>query len=328
MGTSWWGSKEKSGIGPDPTYKVLQADLIKGSEKERAAAIASFVMSDQDAHKLAGHEGFSYKGLDMRGRCGVILYKGMEVALLFKREVCQITPGPADPVPERALKEPTDAWIQINLLNTDESDRQKGVGEKLRQAMAQVDRLRSLWKAEEADKLMLENKLIKLEGSGVKLSQALEENLLLKANVKGTEAEIESLKKEVRQGKDLLVATKKNMVEEIFPIFNTIWLAGVHRVGDTLYGILKKQMMDALSKIGVSLIEPEVGGLFDPTFHHAVHSHELEEGDRKIGCVTQVHRVGWRLGSMVMAPADVGVGVEKRSTNENVTVAQEQQGRV
>lgn len=325
MGSSWWGSKEKSGIGPDPTYKVLQADLIRGSEKERAAAIASFVMSDQDAHKLAGHEGFSYQGLDMRGRCGVIRYKGMEVALLFKREVVQLTPGPADPVPERALKEPADAWIQISLLNTDDADKQKGIGERLRQAMAQVDRLRSLWKSEEADKLMLENKLLKLEGAGIKLSQAQEENLLLKANVKGAQTEVEALKLEVKKQKDALVTTKKSMVEEIFPIFNTIWLAGVHRVGDQLYRILKKQMTDALSRIGVSLVEPTVGELFDPSFHHAIHSHELAEGAREIGCVTQVHRVGWKMGSHVIAPADVGVGVEKRSADENTTVAQEQQ---
>lgn len=326
MSQGWWGSREKSGIGPEPTYKVLQADLIRGSEKERAAAIASFVTTGGDAHKLAGHEGFSYRDLDLRGRCGVVLYKGMEVALLFKREVCQISPGPADPVPERALKEPADAWIQISLLNTDEADRQKGVGERLRQALAQIDRLKSLWKAEEADKLMAENALIKLEGAGEKLRQAQEEITLIKAAYEGSQRANEVLIREVNSQKEARQNDKKKVVEEIFPVFNTVWLAGVHRVGDQLYGILKKQMADALSRIGIALIEPEVGELFDPGLHHAVHSHEFAEGAREIGCITQVQKVGWKMGPYVMGAAEVAVGVEKRSADENATVAQEQQG--
>src|SRR6266700_1002799 len=106
-------------VGDKPTYKVLQADMISGAEKERVASIASYVRTGDEAHKLAGHDGFAYRGLDIRGRCGVVTYRGKEVALLFKREITEIEPGPSDPVPERTLNEPAEAWIQINLLGTE-----------------------------------------------------------------------------------------------------------------------------------------------------------------------------------------------------------------
>jgi molecular chaperone GrpE (heat shock protein) len=93
-----------------------------------------------------------------------------------------------------------------------------------------------------------------------------------------------------------------------------------------LYDILKKQMVDALNGIGISLIEPTLGSAFDPNQQHAVHSHEFPEGAPEIDHVTQVHKVGLKMGSYVIVAAEVSVGAEKQNANENVTVAQKQQG--
>lgn len=146
-----------------PKYKTLQADMVKGSDRELAATIGSFVESGEDAYKLAGHEGFSYRVLDRDGKCGVVLFKGIEVALLFKRQVVERQPWPSEPIPVNVLHEPREAWLRIDLLDSTPVEKQKGIQEKLRKSMEQVERLRMLWQDEESKRKKLEEELKKWE---------------------------------------------------------------------------------------------------------------------------------------------------------------------
>jgi hypothetical protein len=109
------------------------------------------------------------------------------------------------------------------------------------------------------------------------------------------------------------------LVQEMFPVFNTVWLAGVHRHGDQLYDIIKKQLTEALAKVGVSFVEPKTGDQFDPAQHHAVHGVGFQEGSKEIGTVVQVHRAGWKLGGLVIEAADVAVGVESKSESKGAS---------
>src|SRR5580765_6020897 len=103
--------------GLNPKYKMLQAEMVSGKDREIASAVSSFILSGEDAHKMAGHEHFAYKTLDQKGRCGVVTYKGIEIALLFKREVIEREPWPSEPVPVSALTDPKNAWLRIDLLD-------------------------------------------------------------------------------------------------------------------------------------------------------------------------------------------------------------------
>ena len=104
----------------------------------------------------------------------------------------------------------------------------------------------------------------------------------------------------------------------MFPVFNTVWLAEVHRVGDKLYGMLKKQLVDILTKVGVELVEPKVGDEFDPTLHHAIHAKAYPKEAKEVGAVVEVFRFGWRLvNGPVYSAADVAVGIEEKNGDTN-----------
>lgn len=306
----------KSGkLGATPKYRVLQADMLKPVDREKAATITAFIQSDTDAYKLAGHDGFAYKDLDIRRRVGVVTYRGVEVALLFKREVIEQEPGPADPIPEKVIKDPAGAWMQIDLLDTSPVERRKGIGDRLSSALAQVSRLQILWQEEKAKRERLEEDLAKLQKDKETVKALRERVALLETEKKMSNDSLEHYQLEIKKQKDARQEDKKNLVKQMFPVFNTVWLAGVHRVSDTLYGMVKQQLTEALEKIGVKLVEPKVGDTFDPNLHHAVHGMAFPEGAREIGTIVQIHRVGWQLGSLVVDPADVSVGIEQKGTS-------------
>lgn len=296
--------------GPQPKYKVLQADMLKQADREKASAVATFLQSADDAYKLAGHEGFAYKDLDLRRRVGVITYKGAEVALLFHREVVELEPGPADPVPQRTLKDPKNAWMSFDLLDTDDVERKKGLSERLRQSMSQVSRLQMIWQDAELKSKNLEEQFAKVVPSLKELVVLKEKVALMEQERKVTLNEVESLRREVREQKEARKKDKQDLVRQMFPVFNTVWLAGLHRVGDQLYAMVKTQLSEALSKIGVSLLEPKAGDAFSPQEHHAVHGHLFPEGSREIGNIVIVHRVGWSVNGIVQDAAEVTVGIE------------------
>ena len=309
--------------GPRPKYRVLQADLLKQADREQAAAVASFLQSGEEAYKLAGHEGFSYRDLDLRRRVGVILYRGMEVALLFRREVVELEPGPADPVPQRALKDPAGAWIQVDLLDTDDVERKKGIGERLQRALGQVSRLQMLWQDEETRRKHLEAQMLSIGPDREALKGLREKVALLELEKKATASELEGLRREIREQKEARKNDKLDLVRQMFPVFNTVWLAGLHRVGDQLYGMVKLQLTEALAKVGISFIEPVVGDKFDPIHHHAIHATAFPEGSKEIDTVLKVHRVGWSFGNTVVEAAEVLVGVEQQKVEEAPAVDKE-----
>lgn len=310
--------------GVRPKYKVLQASMIKQADREKAAAVASFIRSKDEAFKLEGQEGFSYFDLDTRGRCAVIKYHGVEVALLFERIVVEREPGPAEPVPERPLTSPYDAWIQIDLLNTDDVEAKKGVGDKLRHLMAQNNRLQMLWKSEESQRKQFEEQLAKRVDERAELKALREKVAMLEARLKISEKESESWKRETMTQKEERKSDKVGIIRSLMPVFETLWLAGRHRVNDQLYGMLAKQMVDGLGSVSVTLIQPEEGDAFDPEIHHAVHTYPFATGSREIGTVVKIHKVGWRAGSLVYEAAMVAVGVERaeeeKSGKQNIAV--------
>jgi molecular chaperone GrpE (heat shock protein) len=299
-------------LGGKPKYRVLQADMIKQADREKAGTIISFVQSDADAYKLAGHDGFAYKDLDMRRRVGVITYRGAEVALLFKREIVELEPGPADPVPERTLNDPAGAWIQIDLLHIDPVEQRKGFGGRLSAAIKQVSRLQLLWQDEEGRRKKAEEELEKTKKAKDQLKGMAEKIALMEAEKKAIDKEVEGLKRDLQKEKDARRNDKLEIIRQMFPVFNTVWLAGLHHVKDQLYGMLKQQLTEALGKIGVKFVEPNVNDTFDPNSHHAVHGQPFPQGAQEIGAVVQVHRVGWQLGGAVIEAADVSVGVESK----------------
>lgn len=295
-----------------PKYKVLQADLIKASEKAIISGVAGFVSSGDEAYKLAGHDGFSYFGLDVRGRVGVVMYKGKEVLLLFRREVVEIEPGPADPVPSKQIKLPAEAWLQVDLLSTDEPVAQKGILAKLKQITDRFNRVDLLWKDEERQRKGLEEDLQRAKKDLVSLPQMRLQLEVSESETKRLEKVNEQLAGKLRIEESARRDDRMKTIRELFPVFNTLWLAAIHKTGDPVYAMLQKQLMEALDKVGAELVEPKIGEEFDPQLHHAIHSFPFDKGRVEIGTVVQVHKAGWKLkGGPLVEAAVVGVGIEK-----------------
>jgi molecular chaperone GrpE len=316
-------ARERMKVGDKPTYKVLQSSMVRSSDKERICSIASFVRTGEEAYKLAGHDNFFYQGLDRHGRCGVVRYNGIEVALLFKREIVEVEPGPSDPVPERTLKEPAEAWIQINLLDIEQHVQESSLADRFRKALSTIENLRLLRTQEITDRKAAEARLEKFTEERLELVTLRNKVERYETLIAEQILDVENLKRQLGEEKRARKADQIRLVEELFPVFNTVWLAGLHRVGDKLYGMLQKQLVDALDKIGVSLIEPELGDEFNPALHHAIHTTQFPEGSKQINAVVQVSRVGWSIASQVISAAEVIVGVE-----QEVVVEQTQQVQI
>jgi molecular chaperone GrpE (heat shock protein) len=303
-------------LGKAPTYKILQVDQLNRVDRERASAVGSYVASGEEARRMAGQEGFKYMDIDLQGRCGELHYKNVAIRLLYKREIVEREPSPAEPVPQCVLHDPKDAWISIDLLNVDSATKQKGIGDRLSQAFKQIENLRTLWVSEETSRKNLEAEAEKWKKEKLELKAARERITLLEEQLKSGARQLEYEKAQLQKEKRERTEDRVRIVGEIFPMFNTMWMAGQHRVGDQLYGMLRKQATEALGKIGLELVEPKLGDEFDPQLHHAVHSHHLDPTDKRIGAITQVNKVGWKLqGGRVVEAAEVAVGVERTDSD-------------
>ena len=74
-------------------------------------------------------------------------------------------------------------------------------------------------------------------------------------------------------------------------------------------GMIKSEMLRAMSELGVTVIDPEIGGELNPGRHEAI-GHQPGEGVAA-GCVSIVAQVGYAIGERVLRPAKVFVAPEE-----------------
>lgn len=145
-----------------------------------------------------------------------------------------------------------------------------------------------------------------------------------------TDAELESLKKELENKNDLLLRTaaefdnfkkrtererasvaefaKVNVIKQLLPIIDNIDRAAAVDKGtpDYIKGIemIVKQLEGLASVLGISELA-QVGDSFDPNCHEAVMHIEDENYGENV--ITQVLQKGYKLGDTVIRPAMVQV---------------------
>ena len=100
---------------------VLQKDTIEPSKREALNGTAKTLVSGPEVEQLVwekkGHEqGWMYKRLDAQGRIGLLLNRGIEVALFYERLITYEEPQPGAPPPVAELKYPEDTWMRLDLL--------------------------------------------------------------------------------------------------------------------------------------------------------------------------------------------------------------------
>jgi hypothetical protein len=172
-------------------YRVLLTDQLSFADKQLIVAKVSAMCSGPEAdmgsfQRTKDHrwinEHWQYEVVDDFGRVTVLKYRGVEVALFVKRQVAEIELSAGDPAPERALEDPLDVWMRLDLI-----------GPSARQAMNPIVRQNR----ELSERLMLVRRELSLKEQ---LVQAVEgANTELRNKLAGVDAELFKLRDAARK---------------------------------------------------------------------------------------------------------------------------------
>lgn len=106
-------------------YQVLTGYQIPKKDLERVRAFIKPLVNGDEAYKAVVEYA---KKLDSDVLCGewtwvsptprigILLFRGIEVALFFKRQVSELAPGLGEKPPEGEIKDPDDVWQRLDLL--------------------------------------------------------------------------------------------------------------------------------------------------------------------------------------------------------------------
>lgn len=88
-------------------------------DREQVQLISRYVITPGDALRLcASDKRWSLLRMDaVRGRVMVLTYNGVEVRLLFHRQVMEEVLEAGMPVPDQKIDDPSQEWLSINLLD-------------------------------------------------------------------------------------------------------------------------------------------------------------------------------------------------------------------
>lgn len=101
-------------------YEVLTTDLLKTEDRTKLATDLAKFAKPLDVVPLVNAPGSRYylRTVDSQGRIVLLTWKGVEAMLFFRRDVKDLDVG-FGPTPARYLRDPSQAWITVNLLTPD-----------------------------------------------------------------------------------------------------------------------------------------------------------------------------------------------------------------
>lgn len=108
-------------------YPVLTVSFMGKSDREQAEAVLQLLATGPEAESYAVKSvqqqsngsrpvRWEYVKLDLQGRVGVLRRNNVEVALFFKRQITEVTPGLGEPLPEARLHDLSQVWHRFDLL--------------------------------------------------------------------------------------------------------------------------------------------------------------------------------------------------------------------
>src|SRR6478609_1781655 len=148
------------------------------------------------------------------------------------------------------------------------------------------------------------------------LEAAKAESAKLRDQLLRTAADFDNFRKRSRRElADMEKRAREDFLKELLPVFDNLERATAHAetatdvkaLADGI-GLVKRQFLDTLSKIGVERIKAQ-GAAFDPTFHEAVQQFETDE--HPPGTVIHEVQAGYMQGEKLVRPAIVVVAKAK-----------------
>ncbi len=123
-------------------YKILAVNQIKEADYKLISKALVKVTNEATAKALTGHGSkWGYKFYNLAG-FGELTYKGIKVAMLYKRVMLTIVPDPEDPVPEGTLEDPDDVWLMVPMFGLSARQQAKLVRKELESQEEESDLLR------------------------------------------------------------------------------------------------------------------------------------------------------------------------------------------
>jgi hypothetical protein len=115
--------KLKKGFHNAPiSYKVLMVNQFNAVDLKEIAKGLAHAISPVKAKELLPQPGkrsvWSMRQISLVGNFDVqsLHYKGLEVAVFWRRQLSEVTPDPSDPVPEGVIEHPDDVWVRLDLI--------------------------------------------------------------------------------------------------------------------------------------------------------------------------------------------------------------------
>jgi molecular chaperone GrpE len=148
------------------------------------------------------------------------------------------------------------------------------------------------------------------------LEAAKAESAKLRDQLLRTAADYDNFRKRSRRElADMEKRAREDLIKELLPVFDNLERATAHAetatdvkaLADGI-GLVKRQFVDALTKIGIERIQAQ-GKPFDPAFHEAVQQFETDE--HPPGTVIHEVQPGYTQGEKLVRPAIVVVAKAK-----------------
>lgn len=146
-----------------------------------------------------------------------------------------------------------------------------------------------------------------------KLDEAQKESDKFKNEYLRAVADLENYRRRViKEKEDLRKMAAATVIEGLLPVIDNLILgidaANKNEGGSNMvagFQMVLDQVKVLLEENGVSIIEPKVGGVFDPNEHDCV-SH-VPHGEVNEGDVVETIRIGYKLNGRLLRPATVVV---------------------
>lgn len=141
----------------------------------------------------------------------------------------------------------------------------------------------------------------------------------LTENWKRALADYQNLLRRVEAEKKLFARiANANLIARLLPSLDVLELAASHSQ-DTGVTLAAKEFHDALVQEGLSVIKPQVGDAFSPSFHDCTEA-LIPPSDAQQNSIAELVLKGYRLGDLVLRPARVKVykSTENSSINSQI----------
>jgi molecular chaperone GrpE (heat shock protein) len=279
----------KTGFADTVKYKVLEISGLNKIDRLKVAQQIVLIATGKDASELPVREGWGYKVLDMHGRVGVLTFRGMEVAVFYKRQTMDIIPEDTDPVPEAVLEDPADAWMRLDLT-----------GSSARRASDRVSKTHS-----EIGKT-LEVLKDRVDAQDMAITQYEKENKRLTQQL--ATAQEMATKKRVDPGVHR-ASGQKDVLVEMLQIATAFEHGKAHSspADVKLFDMLSRMLRKSYEKFNGELLIPETGTQFDPTVHEAVQVDPRQSENE----IASFSGLGLKVDGKLVEPAKVSVGERK-----------------